>query len=295
MPLLFIGHSSVDSKAAIRLRDWLRAEGHDEVFLDLDPDQGLAPGQRWREELREAGGKCAAVLVLVSPDWAASHWCLSEFQLADSLGKRIFPVLVRPTPLDTLPPELIASFQIADISRPELEGDGFARPAIGLRRAGLGPSAFPWPPETEPQRAPYRGLKALDVVDAGILFGRDTVVTAALDALRQMRDSAAPRLAVLLGASGAGKSSTLRAGLVARLENETEHFAVLPIFRPGNRALTGNTGLATLLDRPMADVSDLLAAFEAARESNTARLARFATAGGEPWSGRPPTPRRPKR
>lgn len=57
-------------------------------FLDLDPAHGLAPGQRWQEELKRAGENCAAV-VLVSPNWVASRWCQTEFPVADQLGKRI--------------------------------------------------------------------------------------------------------------------------------------------------------------------------------------------------------------
>jgi hypothetical protein len=40
---------------AIALRDWLFEQGFEnEVFLDVDPDGGLAPGERWQEALRAA-------------------------------------------------------------------------------------------------------------------------------------------------------------------------------------------------------------------------------------------------
>ena len=40
-----------------------------------------------------------------------------------------------------------------------------------------GPAALsPWPPETDRDRAPYRGLKPLETVDAGIFFGRDAAI-----------------------------------------------------------------------------------------------------------------------
>ena len=51
----------------------------------------------------------------------------------------------------------------------------------------------------------------------------------------------------ILGASGAGKSSFLRAGLLARLKRDTERFLVLPTVRPGRAALTGPTGLRRAL------------------------------------------------
>jgi len=98
-----VRHSSRDNAQAIRVRDWLAREGWNDIFLDLDPAQGLAPGQRWQEELKRAGENCAAVLVLISPSWSASRWCQAEFLLADQLGKRIFPVFVAPTSFNDLP------------------------------------------------------------------------------------------------------------------------------------------------------------------------------------------------
>ena len=166
----------------------------------------MAPGQRWREELKKAGERCAAVIVLVSPAWADSKWCITEFLFAAQLGKQIFPLLVEPCPLSLLPVELTSTYQFADISTTEKRHDGFDRLAIGMHRAGLRPGAFPWPPEGEPNRPLYRGLRMLEEPDAAIYFGRDTQITKALDTIRQMRDRTAERMLVILGASGAGKS-----------------------------------------------------------------------------------------
>ena len=114
--VIFISHSSRNNEQAVLVRDWLREQGWAETFLDLDPEHGLAPGQRWQDELKKAGERCAAVVVLVSPEWASSKWCLTEFLVASQLGKLIFPIIVAPTPLDQLPTELVAHFQLADIS-----------------------------------------------------------------------------------------------------------------------------------------------------------------------------------
>ena len=178
MGVLFISHSSLDNDAAIRVRDWLRAQGWGDVFLDLDPQRGLAPGQRWQEELKRAGENCAAVVALVSPNWVASRWCQTEFLVADQLGKLVFPVFVKPTPFDELPLELKSKFQLADISTPEKETEGFQRLGIGLKRAGLDPKTFDWPPPKDPNRSVYRGLQALDVEDAAT---RTSVVPALID------------------------------------------------------------------------------------------------------------------
>ncbi|MDD3676949.1 toll/interleukin-1 receptor domain-containing protein, partial [Thauera propionica] len=243
MGRIFISHSSRDNAAATAMRDWLASEGWQDVFLDLDPTLGLAPGQRWREELRKAGEQCAAVIVLVSPEWAASKWCLTEFLFAAQLGKEIFPILIAPCPIEALPVELIATYQFADISTSERSVEGHERLRLGLQRAGLHPGAFPWPPKGDPHRSVFRGLRALEEADAAIFFGRDTQITKAMDAIRRLRDGEPERMLVILGASGSGKSSFLRAGLIARLQRDTERFLVLPTLRPGSAALTGPTGL----------------------------------------------------
>ena len=152
MGILFISHSSQNNAEAIEIRDWLRSEGYGDTFLDLDPEHGLAPGEKWEDELQKAGEKCAGIVVLLSPEWAASKWCFHEFKFAKALGKKIFPVLVRPVSFDELPRELHAHFQIADVSRPDIKQDGLNRLRIGLMRAGLDPKHFPWPPEDEPNR-----------------------------------------------------------------------------------------------------------------------------------------------
>ena len=55
---------------------------------------------------------------------------------------------------------------------------------------------------------PYRGLAAFDEPDAEVFFGRDELVATATDKLRE------EPLVLLVGPSGSGKSSILRAGVV---------------------------------------------------------------------------------
>ncbi|HEY3778613.1 MAG TPA: TIR domain-containing protein [Rhizomicrobium sp.] len=292
MGILFISHSGRDNAAALKVRDWLRDRGWNEVFLDLDPHQGLAPGHRWQQELKQAGERCSGVVVLLSPNWLGSRWCQTEFLLADQLGKRIFPILIAPTPFDDLPIGLRGKFQIVDVSAGEKETDGFYRLEIGLKRAGLNPKSFEWPPPGELHRSIYRGLQSLEEQDAAIFFGRDAAITRGLDALRRIRDGAPERLLVILGASGAGKSSFLQAGLIARLRRDEENFVVLPVIRPEDASLTGERGLAASLSYARGRLNgkdDILAAFAECRERATARLRRFAECAGENYLPMSPT------
>lgn len=119
--------------------------------------------------------------------------------------------------------------------------EGLQRLKHGLEQAGLDAKYFAWPPAADPNRPPYRGLRPLEADDAGIFFGRDAPVISALDHLRGLREAAPPRLLVILGASGAGKSSFLRAGLAPRLARDDRNFLALPIIRPERAALKSTT------------------------------------------------------
>lgn len=77
---------------------------------------------------------------------------------------------------------------------------------------------------------PYRGLASFQEADAERFFGRSQEVAAFIARLR-----AQPLLAVV-GSSGAGKSSFLRAGVVPGLKKSGEHWQTI-VVRPGRRPL----------------------------------------------------------
>ena len=122
--------------------------------------------------------------------------------------------------------------------------DGLARLLRGLREAGIGAEYFPWPPEDDPKRVPYRGWQSMEDADAAVFFGRDPQILRGLDALRGMRTTGVESLFVILGPSGVGKSSFLRAGLLPRLRRDHRNFLVADIVRPERAAVTGDHGLA---------------------------------------------------
>lgn len=62
---------------------------------------------------------------------------------------------------------------------------------------------------------PFRGLRAFGERDAAVFFGRERLVA---DALRRIRDGM--RLVALIGPSGSGKSSVLKAGIIPVLRKE---------------------------------------------------------------------------
>ena len=71
-----------------------------------------------------------------------------------------------------------------------------------------------WPAEIK--GSPFRGLAAFGAKHAPVFFGRSRDITKAIDRLKDAAEKSCPFLLVD-GASGAGKSSLVRAGLVPRL------------------------------------------------------------------------------
>ncbi|MEN8446944.1 MAG: caspase family protein, partial [Cyanobacteria bacterium J06555_13] len=90
---------------------------------------------------------------------------------------------------------------------------------------------LPPAPELKKENNPYRGLESFDQAHKDLFFGRDTEIERLLKRL----DEPYPMI-VVLGASGTGKSSLVKAGLLPRVSNNPA-FHVLPVMRPGNYPL----------------------------------------------------------
>src|SRR3954452_6623349 len=190
MASIFLSHSSRDNEQAVKVRDWLVANGWQDIFLDLDPERGIVAGQRWKEALQQAAHRCEVVLALVSPGWLASGWCKSEIDAARLMGKKIIIALIgadkAAVPLDLTDEQWI-----------DLVGDpaGYRRLQEGLKRAGLDPSTF----ALAPGRRPYPGFTYFEEEYAAIFFGRDAQIVRALDRMRGLVRVGVDRMLVILG------------------------------------------------------------------------------------------------
>src|SRR5262245_23883590 len=225
MTAIFISHSSADNAAAAEMKAWLEVQGHTSLFLDFDPEAGIKGGSGWEQTLYQQSRQCQAVIALLTPAWLTSKWCFAELVQAREHGKAIFPVKVRPCEAGSV----FSDIQHIDLTaQPD---EGYRRLRIGLLERGLDPlDVFDW----DPKRPPYPGLMAFQEADAAIFFGRgeDILKTLeTLDALRRQGREAA-RFVLLLGASGSGKSSLARAGVIPRLKKRPAEWLPTPPFRP---------------------------------------------------------------
>lgn len=93
MSFLFLSYARADGKlAATRLRAELERVGF-QIWRDLEDMQG---GQSWKDQLREALRSVKVVVVLLTPAAIASKYVEWEWGTAQTLEKRVIPLLISP-------------------------------------------------------------------------------------------------------------------------------------------------------------------------------------------------------
>lgn len=224
MGRIFISHSSRDNEEAMSLKACLEAHGHRSVFLDFDPADGIPAGRDWERELYQRVRTCQTMIVICSRDSMASRWCFMEITHARALGKPLLALKIDDCKLDAV----LTDRQAVDLTKDDKE-TAYQRILQGIAAAGLDPAkTFPW----DKNRPPYPGLMAFQEEDAAIFFGRGDEITQGLELLNRLHYLGEPRVVMILGASGTGKSSLVRAGLVPRLRRDKERWIVIDPFRP---------------------------------------------------------------
>jgi hypothetical protein len=202
---------------------WLQSRGFDTPFLDFDKHAGIAPGSNWEKTLYREVERSEAIVIVQTPNWLDSKWCFAEFTQARALGKPIFPVIEAPTADALIAPDIQSLNLLKD-----REG-GLEQLARELTRIALdAQGGFSW----DANRPPYPGLLAFQEQDAAIYFGRDDDVRRLIERLNARRAQGGTKLIVLLGASGSGKSSLLRAGVIPRIKRDKQNWTALPPMRP---------------------------------------------------------------
>ncbi len=304
MATLFVSHASKDDAIVAVFETWLRDNGFVDIFVDHSAIPG---GDSWGRALQAAAGTCRVILCIVTPLWLASTECLAEFDAAFYMGKRVLPVFLLPAgrALDDEAEKRLtrvcAHYQGLDMASClrsngiDLSADpvmsarliASLREAGALVRVGLDPAAFTIDRVKRPR--PFPGLASFgdEDADAALFYGRSREIAQTLEDLRAMRAAGSRKPFVILGASGAGKSSLLKAGIIPRLRREAPAYLPLRAFRPGADPLLNFSealGL-TLADfgrvDAIGDIRDRLSAAwtEAAREEGILTAAGRAALG----------------
>ncbi len=202
---LFMSHNGLDKPLVERLCWALLDAGLRPWFDKWD----LAPGDVWIREIERVLETVPAVLVCVGAH-GLSAWHDAERQAAihrvTSKGSGVVvPVLLPGAPEQVDLPVFLRGLQSVDLRAEQAWEAGIVRLAGTLLGKKPSPPAF----IDEGRARPYRGLQPFTEADAGWMFGREREESKLLDALREGQ-----RFITVVGASGSGKSSLVRAGVV---------------------------------------------------------------------------------
>jgi WD40 repeat protein/class 3 adenylate cyclase len=177
-------------------------------------------------------------------------------------------VLLSQTTRDLVAQDLPQGLTIRDLGEHRLKDLKFPAPIYQLVIEGL---PFDFPPVrtrftgTEaptPGEPPFKGLQYFDETDCDLFFGRELLTAKLVDRLRETQF-----LSVIVGASGSGKSSLVRAGLIPALKQRDPGWQVhvlTPTAHPLRtlateltRQLESVTVAATLIDDFLQDPRSL--------------------------------------
>jgi WD40 repeat protein len=207
MKRVFISYSRKNVDFAERLARDLSDAGLD-VWIDI---RKIQAGDSWRDEIFKGINNSEMMVVCLSPDSVASEWVRREIFLARSQHRFIIPVMVKdcfPEMAQYEETRWLADVQIVDFQ----DGYDTAFPLL-LRTMPLGTSQQK---NVDPTQIPnpFKGLESFQQTDAELFFGREDLIEKLINRLQRPTGA---RFLGVVGASGSGKSSLVRAGLIPSL------------------------------------------------------------------------------
>ena len=260
----YTGRDDVGAAWADRLVRWFNEWSYG-FFRDNNHSNGIKVGAEWRQVLRRELRLAQVLVCLYSDEYDSSPWCVSELAIALEKGKTVIPILLLEKPEDRLPAaadetllealkqkhdDKLRSFQLLLGDRQALEVPRASNPtpeqleAVKNRLRASLEQELNWRAlqDWDASQPPYPGLPAFTEKLAPVFFGRDRDIEAVCERASSLAQQA-PAFLLLLGASGYGKSSLLRAGVVPRLRADGERWLLLNPFRPGQKPFDALAGV----------------------------------------------------
>jgi len=205
---VFLSHAGANTQAAHQFAEILRHNGLD-VWFDKDD---LQPGELWMTALESAIQRASAMIVYIGR-LGVQAWVDREVRLGlvrnteNPSGFRLIPVLGEGAEVIALP-RFLQQHQCVDLRDPQRAPSEIARLLQILQNIAAERSvrADYWL-----THSPFRSLEVFKEEDSWLFFGRDS------DTDRLIERLARAPILVLLGNSGSGKSSLIRAGLIPSL------------------------------------------------------------------------------
>jgi len=226
---VFLSYHWRDRERIEVIAEVLSAEYKLSVFLDR---WYLVPGQPWPQALENAMKSCRAAVVCVGAG-EMGPWQIREMNLALERQAREpgFPVI--PVLLPGADPSLgfLTQNTWIDLRAAPVDRNALSSLSAAIRRESPGSScAVPWKTSGR-DVCPYRGLLYFREEDAPFYFGREVATK------RLCATVARSAMTAVVGSSGSGKSSLVRAGLVSVLRRDRERPWEVVTIVPGDRPL----------------------------------------------------------
>lgn len=203
------------------------------VFLDR---WYLAPGQSWPKALETTLANCRAVAACIGqgemgPWQQREQYLALERQIAAERRGQTFPVIPVLLPGAEPPLGFLSQQSWVDF-RPRVDDPVLLNTLVNaIHGKPPGPDALEAVRNTLATLCPYRGLLYFREEDAPFFFGREAAIAQLTSAVQQHS------LVAVVGASGSGKSSVVRAGLVPELRKSRERVWEIVTMVPTDRPI----------------------------------------------------------
>lgn len=138
---IFVTYSHEDRVKVEHLIDDICELGHNVWY-----DQQLTAGHVWWDEVLEQIAKAELVVVAISPAWLRTHSCQLELSYANSLNKRILPIMISAIEHEILP-EALQRLIIIPYTDAQRRSSSIAYAIQHLPPEGPLPNPLPVPPE----------------------------------------------------------------------------------------------------------------------------------------------------
>ena len=208
---VFISYNWHDRPAATRIAEAMKDRGLDPFF-----DQwSMIPGKRWQGELKNALDDYRAAAICFGRH-GLGNWQRLELEIAlnrqvrDGDSFPVIPVLLPGIDMDKLPLGFLELNTWVDLrDEREQDFDLLAAAVRGERPEALARAVA----DAKAAVNPYRGLSFFREEDAHFFHGREDVTKRLCNLVEKHR------FVAVVGASGSGKSSVVRAGLIPQLRS----------------------------------------------------------------------------
>ncbi len=241
------------------------------VFLDR---WYLTPGQSWPKALETTLANCRAVAICIGqgdmgPWQQREQYLALERQVSVERHGQTFPVIPVLLPGAESPLGFLSQNTWVDF-RVRVDDSVLLNTLVNaVHGKPPGPDAQETVSNTLATICPYRGLLYFREEDAPFFFGREAAIAQLTSAVQQHS------LVAVVGASGSGKSSVVRAGLVPELRKSRERVWEVVTMVPTDRPVHALAAMLMLFLEPDMTETDRLIEFNKLAEALLSRTLKL--------------------